>query len=84
MRARSRAAKVALAVLAGLLVAASIVVVAIAQSGQDAQTTSSAKKRQGGHPPSRVVRAMCIHDGSKMLRYIRKPALCNEEEERAF
>jgi hypothetical protein len=65
-------------------VAASLVVVALAQSGQDDQAVQSAAKRQGGHPPSRVVKAMCVHDGSKMLRYIKKPSRCNEEEEHAL
>src|SRR4051794_7683724 len=75
---------------AAMLVAASIVVVAGAQTGvpvphlKTSADKSSAKKRQGGHPPSRSIHAMCAHDGSQMLRYVKRASRCHAQSERAI
>ena len=37
------------------------------------------KGREGSDPPSRVVRALCAQDGTGLLRYVRRPRLCNDD-----
>src|SRR4051812_34990089 len=91
MRARSTATKVALAVFAALLIAGSVVLGAFAASSDPATATDSASSagstkriRNGGHPPRRIIRAMCAQDGTGLLRYVRRASFCNDGKERAL
>ncbi|MEA2450026.1 MAG: hypothetical protein QOG63_1958, partial [Thermoleophilaceae bacterium] len=59
MKARTRALKIALAVLTAFALVATAVLAATGGGGVSLQ------KRKGGHPPSRTVRVLCVRNGSK-------------------